>query len=48
MLVFESAGQDQVSIATKVTFDIEFGFNEVKYMLWLSVDLSANLVEVSP
>ena len=48
VLVLESASQDQISLTTEVTLDVEFSLHEVKNMLRLSVDLSTDRIEVDP
>ena len=48
MFVFELALKDQVALTTKVTFSIELRFVEVKDMLFFSLNLSANCLEVLP
>ena len=48
MLVLESTSENKVAFTTEVAINIEFSLDVVKTVLWFSVDLLTNLIEVCP
>ena len=48
MFVLVLALEDEVTLSTVVTLDVELGFKEIKHVLLVTIDARADFVEVKP